>query len=552
MRAKQSTAFSDQRQAARTRLFGLGAGLLFWGLVTSLVLWASGSSLAQAQWVTGPVAVPPGPQTSVAEADHQDDTPIVGHVEHFGFYASAMNHWNYTAELAPFTTLTWIHVYVGDNRTAAMQDMVARVREARDHDVQAVLSLEPFLFANAEGTPLPDAVIEETLIDLRARLENEELLDTVLMLYPKDEPFREFRRARDPNVFEEYVTGEVYDDIEADLNRVLAHLEAVFPEKPRGAILSGYELHHRFFSIPTGYDWIGFNCYENLFEACEDRSYIQLYGRLLANMTPEQRLIAVPETWARHASTDRDDWPEVLSRRLLHHWELVQSEPRFIAVIPFLWSFEAPNPTEGIGMDRFPETWDGRTAGGGTAFRETLELLGQAIKTGTPTYPNMAWADTEDHPSRSDAVEQGEITAISAEGLVRVQALDPALPHKNLRVRIILRDSQGRVLARTPLTRTHLSLELPVADTPDDGVLPGTHGLTWQIPTPLLDMQDGQALEVELLTYADGPEPLLAHHTTRTYQPRPVIDWPFRYYGLLIDPDFWNIPYVPIGPVPRP
>ena len=325
----------------------------------------------------------------------------------------------------------------------------------------------------------------------------------------------------------------------------------MFPEKPRGVILSGLELHHRFFRIPPGYDWVGFDCYDSLFEACESRSFVQLYGRLLAHMTPEQRLMAVPEAWALHGDADRDDWPEVLSRRLSHHWEMILAEPRFVAVIPFLWSFDAPTETPGIGVDRFAETWDARSAGAGSAFRDQLLDIGLQVKLGDHRNPNLAWSETESHPARGESPERGEITEISDDGRVRALALDGALPHKNLRVRLELRTTGGDLLFRSRIVRTNLRLPLTVEDLPEDGVLPGTHGHEWQLPAALLSGYAGQSLEAQLVTYADGPGLLEAHRATRPFIAPANPAWPIRYDGLLFHPDLWNLPHDGLGPVFR-
>ncbi len=469
--------------------------------------------------------------------EEADEAP---HVQYFGFYASAMAHWNFTSELAPFTNLTWIHVGDGDRPLDGARETVERLRDARDAGVSAVLSLEPFLFADATGTPREDHEIEAFLIDLRARIEEEDLLDTVALLYPKDEPFREFRRARNPDFWSQYVSGDVYDDIFEDLERVNAHLGAVFPEKPIGVILSGLELHHRFFRIPESYDWVGFDCYDNLFEACEGRSFMQLYGRLLANMTPEQRLIAVPETWALDRHLDRDDWPDRLGQRLAHHWEIVMAEPRFIAVVPFLWSFDAGTDTPGIGMNRFAETWDDRTNGAGSRFLAQLMEWGLRVKEEALYYPNLAWRDTESHPARLGTPETGEILDVSAEGLVTAQAVDPALPHKNLRVQLTLEDAQGRLLYRSAVRRTDLAVPLIVSDTPEDGLLPGTHGVTWELPPALLAGYARERLTVVLSVYSDGPDLLLAHQDWRALPAREVTgDW-LVFSGPLFHPDLWQ------------
>ncbi|MEE4174917.1 MAG: hypothetical protein V2I57_11760 [Xanthomonadales bacterium] len=500
--------------------------------------WVAGTSLAAAQDA-------PGTESAVA--------PEAPHVRYFGFYASAMAHWNFTRDLAPFTNLTWIHVGSGDRPVDGARETVERLQEAREAGVSAVLSLEPFLFADAKGTPRSDADIEAFLVELRARIEEAELLDSVALLYPKDEPFREFRRARDPSFWSEYVTGEVYDEIFADLTRVNEHLETVFPEIPIGAILSGLELHHRFFRIPESYDWVGFSCYDNLFEACEGRSFVQHYGRLLANMTPEQRLMAVPETWARNGHLERDDWPERLGQRLAHHWEIVMAEPRFVAVVPFLWSFEAAGETPGIGMDRFGETWDERTDGAGSRFLTQLIEVGLQVKEGTARYPNLDWHETEPHPARAETPETGQILAVSADGRVTAQALDPALPHKNLRTRLSLEDGQGRLLYRSPVRRTDLALALPVRDTPENGVLPGTHGIEWTLPPALVAGYAGEDLTLVLTVFADGPGVRPVFDDRRAFRPvAPEGEW-FRFLGPLFHPDFWNEPLDArplLGPLP--
>ena len=530
-------------QAETRREFGrpLLAALLMCGMALPM--------LSAAAVPTGPAEPQATPATVAGDPATDAARAAAGGVPHFGFYASAMGHWNFTAELAPWTTLTWIHVGRGEGPVDGARRIVDRVREARDHGVQAVLSLEPFLFADDRGAPRDAAEVDTFLVELRARLEVEDLVGTVAMLYPKDEPFREFRRARDPDFVEEYVTGEVYDDIYADLERVLEPLQVAFPEIPRGVILSGLELHHRFFRIPERYDWVGFSCYANLFDACEGRSFVQLYGRLLANMTSTQRLMAVPETWALSGDTARDDWPETLTRRLRHHWEMVMAEPRFVAVIPFLWSFDAPTATPGIGLDRFPATWDEGTAGAGTAFLEAVLDIGRQVRDGSAAYPDLAWSETEDHPARPDATEEGRILAIGTDGLVRVQALDRALPHKNLRVQLRLLDDDGRLLASSPRVRTDEALPLAVRDWPEDGLLLGTHGYSWQIPAPLLGGHAGRALEIELLTWADGLDGVIAHRTVRPFTPAPDPAWPFRYDGVLFHPDLWNADREQPGPV---
>ena len=451
---------------------------------------------------------------SVPDEDmYRTDERRYGHLEYFGFYASAMAHWNFTAELAPFTNLTWIHVGSADDEAGAIDAMVERMLQARDAGVQAVLSIEPFLFLNQRGDPRPDADTEGFLVELRARIENEGLLDTLLMIYPKDEPFREFVRYRDPNYYDQYVTGKVYKDIHKDLVHVNGLVKIVFPEKPVGVILSGYSLHHRFFSIPENYDWVGFDCYDNLFRGCDDRSFVDSYSRLLDYMQPHQRLMAVPEAWVQNEDLNRADWPDVLMSRFRQHYEMALNEPRFIAFVPFIWSFEAEGEVPGVGLDRVAEWFDDS----GNQFVDYVQQVGWQVKHGMMQFPNMAWSETENTPARPASSVRGEIMSITPRGLVSAWAFDDSLPHKNLRVRLLLRDEKGKLIYKTRPERTYVyDPDLRQGDRIGRGFV-GLHGYRYQIPQDVLTRHGGQNLDLEFVIYLDGPSPEIAHRFNRQF-----------------------------------
>jgi len=433
------------------------------------------------------------------------------HLEYFGFYASAMGNWNFTGKLSSFTNLTWIHVGAVDYPVSATRLIIQRLKQAREAGVQAVLSIEPFLFLNERGDPRPDADIENFLIELRSHIEHEDLLDTVAMIYPKDEPFREFVRHRDPPFYKKYITGEVYRNIHEDLTHVNDLIKLVFPNKPIGVILSGYELFHSFFSIPENYDWIGFDCYTNLFGGCEDRSFVQIYAHLLKFMQPQQRLMAVPETWAPNKSFDRADWPDVLLSRLRHHYEIALNESRFIAFIPFIWSFDTANEVPGLGLNRFPGLFDDGVNNRGTVYVNTVKRMGRQIKQGAPHFPNMPYAQTEDTKDRPRSNIRGEIMSINSQGLLSAWAINKALPHKNLRVQVLIRDAQGVLLHESRPMRTFIrDTNLEQAEYIGRQSV-GNHGYRYQLPADVLDHREGQRLIVELVVYTDGSTMEIGH-----------------------------------------
>jgi len=440
------------------------------------------------------------PQEDVYTSDEER----YGHLEYFGFYASAMGGWNFTEELAPFTNLTWIHVGSASEPSAAIEQITQRLGEARNAGVQATLSIEPFLFTDKKGKLRTDVEIEDFLVELRAQLEFNDLLDTVAMIYPIDEPFRELIDRRNPNFIEQYITGKVYDEIHEDLVHLNDLIKLFFPEKPTGVIFSGYELHDKFFSIPENYDWVGFACYKSLFRGCDKRSFVEHYSHLLNFMQPHQRLMAVPEAWAVNGVFDRADWPDVLASRIRQHYEIVLNEPRFVAFIPFIWSFDAEGDTPGLGLNRFAELYDDGVGNRGTAFIDLVTDIGLQIKHGEPDFPNMAYDETENSEHRPESNILGEIMSVNSRGLVSAWAINTALPHKNLRVQILVWNQWGKLIRKARAERTFIRDTALAEQLRIDSPGVGLHGYRYQIPGYVADSRKWQNVDVELLVYADG------------------------------------------------
>ena len=453
-----------------------------------------------------------GQYSELPEEDiFRSDERRYSHLEYFGFYASAMDHWNFTEELAPYTNLTWIHFGSSDSQADAIEEYTQRLKQARDAGVQATLSIDSLLFENEKGKPREDIAIEDALVELRARLEFEGLIDTVAMIYPKDEPFREFVNHRNPGFYEQHVSGEVYFEVHEVLTHVNSLIKRVFPDKPIGVILSGYSLHHDFFSIPENYDWVGFDCYKSLFKGCDDRSFVQHYAYLLEFMQPHQRLMAVPETWVSNNNLSRDDWPDVLMARLKQHYEIALNEPRFVAFIPFIWSFDADGDVPGLGLNRFPELFDDGLSNHGSTLVDYVTSIGLQIKHGETEYPNMAYAETEEHEDRPLSNVHGAVTSVTTNGLLSAWAFNNALPHKNLRVRVLVRDHSGKLIHKSKSERTFIKdPELSEATKIARQAI-GLHGYRYQLPRELLLHHSGKRLTVELLTYADGLSNKAAH-----------------------------------------
>ncbi len=352
-----------------------------------------------------------------------------GHLQYMGFYASAMQHWNFTRELAPFTNLTWVD-------TIDQQKILARVREAGDAGVGVVLSVQAMTF-DSDYRLRPDYLFR--LSNLQQALLAEGLMDHITLVYPVDEPFSHAAKR----------TVNSRDEMREALNTLNRELDTLFPGKPLGVIFSHGEVLRDDFRVPESYDWVGFDCYHSLYD-CDGRPQTDHYRKLLKRMTPEQSLMAVPQTWMREDDYERKSWEtrelhdarlertaRQLRKRLLHHYEIALSEPRFIAFIPFLWSMrpgESGRDYPGFGVDEFAE----RFPEGGAEFAAQLRDIGEQIVTGTHRYPNLSRRQTESDLLRPRNDHHVRLLEVSDNGVISAWGFNRALPHKSLRMQVAL------------------------------------------------------------------------------------------------------------------
>ncbi len=419
------------------------------------------------------------------------------HLEYFGFYASDMAHWRFAAALAPVTNLTWIE-------QSDVESTVERLADAAASDVEAVISLERLIFDDSLHLR---ADYLYTLADLEQTLFYAGLLDQVAMIYPLDEPYLQAKREGGPGV--------------TAIRRTLAELNAalgeVFPEIPLGVIFNNASILRSGFAVPTSYDWVGFDCYANMYD-CNDKPFTWYYGKLLTKMTPGQRLMAVPQTWMSDELYERGrNEPRFLyelrlervavglRQRFQHHYELALSDPRFVAVIPFLFSMEAAPGAqrhEGFGLDQFKQRFGDR----GMDILKTVLRSGRQVKTRELTYPNLGRSQTEFSLERPLPVLKGKIINVSPDGLVSAWAMDESLPHKALRMQLVAhRDDR---LEWSSGIRRSFVFDQSLKDRHAGGrPALGVHGYRHQLPRATAnDVASGQ-LQLSLRAYYDGGLP---------------------------------------------
>lgn len=450
-------------------------------------------------WLAALIAALAGPamassyQGVSADNIYKSKQQRYGHLKYMGFYASAMQHWNFTSELAPFTNLTWVD-------TSNQDKILARVQEARDAGVGVVLSVQPLVF-NADYELRDDYLYR--LATLQQSLLSAGLIDQITMVYPVDEPYR--HAAKRP--------ATTRGQIRQAIKRVNRELNTLFPGKPLGVIFSHGEVLREDFQIPESYDWIGFDCYHSLFD-CDNRPQTDHYRKLLKRMTPEQSLMAVPQAWVRYDDYEREsgeseaDYADrkermagQLRKRLLHNYEIALSEPRVIAFIPFLWSMEAaPGKSENAGFglgdfaSRFPR--------GGDGFQRLMEDIGRQIVTGTQRYPNLSRRQTESHRLRPKNDYQLRILDVADNGTVSAWGYNRALPHKSLRMQVAV-FHEGRQVYISKRRRSFILDDFGVPGGPRPHNPIGVHGFRHTVPRDVLTALSGETVVVEVRIFGD-------------------------------------------------
>ena len=301
-----------------------------------------------------------------------------------------------------------------------------------------------------------------------------------------------------------------------DLAQVNADVALLFPEFPRGVIFNHKEIVRDTFTLPDGYDWIGFDCYRSLYD-CNRRPFTALYSGLLAIMEEHQQLMAIPESWTRYSDYERkplettpaynrrkEEMIRTLYKRMRHHYEIALSEPRFIAFIPFLWSMEAregQDRARGFGADQFLR----RYPEGGDRFDRLLQKIGREITTGKYRYPNMSNAQTEDSFWRPRNHYEADVLDVSDSGVISAWSFNHALPHKSLRMQVAISQEGEEIYSSTIKRSFILDRSLQSESDPD---LPGLgiHGYRHSLPKALVEDLRGEAATLHLRVWGDRAE----------------------------------------------
>ena len=148
-----------------------------------------------------------------------------------------------------------VNLYWAVSWSASLDDLLAQVREARAGGVKAILHAEfPFFAGECPYTVRQDAATQWHTV--AAALASQGLLDTVVAVYPLDEP--DLCGVSDADM--QKVIAIVHDDPLTSGKKVAGLFTVDIAKKWGGHYhLTGDE--HKYSGSLRAYDWVGFDCY---------------------------------------------------------------------------------------------------------------------------------------------------------------------------------------------------------------------------------------------------------------------------------------------------
>jgi hypothetical protein len=301
--------------------------------------------------------------------------PGSGDLRYFGYYASALRDIGiYTSEVADHSNVTWI---AGD----VLASHYSSLKEAHDLNMGAVLDVF-FVFFNDDYTLRSDY---QTNWNSYAD-SIQPYVDNIVAFCPMDEPFWNGRnRSR--------------ADLQRDLETVIRTMKQRFPGKPAATIFAyPTVLDTNNFVIPTGYDWVGFDCYPQAagsFDNCAGQPISWYVNTIKSRLNSNQRMIMVPE--GVYFGTDYSSalalQPELVNRAD-RYYALAQADPVFIGMFTFIYQSQQSEIGNWYGTRDLP------------SLKEKYRQIGLSItqripNTLNPTAVTASGSTSTDPPNRA-------------------------------------------------------------------------------------------------------------------------------------------------------
>jgi hypothetical protein len=153
-------------------------------------------------------------------------------------------------------------------------------------------------------------------------------LTSIVGFYPFDEPY-----------WNAFGSGVPSSDMKIFLEEIAVTIKTDFPNIPL-IFIEAYPMVNEDLQLPKGWDWIGMDCYGS-FDKCgaagSERSIPEYYNVLKSKMTPNQKLVVIPDAFL-FTETPSPIEKTALVRRAKQFLDWVSSEPKIVAVVPFTYN----------------------------------------------------------------------------------------------------------------------------------------------------------------------------------------------------------------------
>lgn len=273
--------------------------------------------------------------------------------KYFGFYLGEEN----MNELAPYSNLVW----VTDGGPEA--NVVSQIQRAKKLNVKVILNLDNHFFPAYGNFRLrPD--YQKAWDNFAAQIAPYVLDGTIAAFYPLDEPYQQAPKAG-------YTDAQMLNALNIAGNTI----HRTFPATPIAVITTTMSVYAPQNLIPSTFDWIGVDEYGPKLEGCWEKctnnlSVPQIYERLGALLYPHQYRFLVPFAWKYKSAPNAAD--ERFRIDLANkYFELGQTTPRTIGLIPFIYQNFGSGNNYGYGTNSMPN------------LRQRYVEIGESIKTNT-------------------------------------------------------------------------------------------------------------------------------------------------------------------------
>lgn len=346
------------------------------------------------------------------------------------FYEQSSTTVDYIDEVKDHSNLTWISM-----KNGYYKDTTRQLKLAKKYGMKAVLDIVGIVMVDPKkpgGLSIRrdyENIETELREEWKKRVVDHGLEDTVITLYPMDEPYKRLRelaktelkganKQKSSHMQRELDKLFRKDKTLAAMKLITDHLDRIntvakkVTGKKTAVFLHPTIANKTEIPLPPSYDWIGFSCYTGPARCGgQKKSMTELMSRLLQRMQPHQKFMYAAEAFQQFIRHPKDVTSvNDLNHRMKIAYEIALNEPRFVAFIPFIWrSYKGGGKDISRGARDIPE------------IIPTLKEIGMQIIYDQKIMPSSRYAD------RYSA--DGNVENKTADGLIGGWAIDYDVPH---------------------------------------------------------------------------------------------------------------------------